>query len=610
MEKQKIDLVRHSLSHLMSMAVQELYPSVGLGVGPVIENGFYQDYDLPEVISPEILPKLEKRMRELIKKDIKFEQRDMDFDEALKIYKNDPYKTELINDLKAAGEKKVSFYKSGDFDNLCLGPHVASTKEIDPQAFKLTSIAGAYWRGDEKNKMLTRIYGLAFETKEKLDEYVAQQEEAKKRDHRVLGKDLGLFVFSDLVGKGLPTFGPKGATIKRILERFTVDEELKRGYHHVITPDLAKVDLYRKSGHYPYYKDTMYPVMKIDEEELILRPMTCPHHFMFYKSEPHSYRDLPYRIGEIAHQYRYEKSGELSGLTRVRMFCLADAHIIAAKDQAKQTIKEVLELIDFINGTLGLVKGTDYRYRLSLGDRTDTKKYYKDDASWDYAENVLREVLTEVKAPFYEAGNEAAFYGPKIDIQVKKVDGKEETAFTVQYDFVMPERFELTFTNKKGEQEKPIVIHRSSIGCLERTMAFLIEHYAGNFPLWLSPVQVKVIPVRDTHNKYAEEIFQKLKEKNIRVTLDDRDLNLGKRVRAAKDERVPYWLVLGDKEVDSGTVTLESRDAGRSVSGGASDEKSKREEANKKTNESEAQVGQMKISELLEKLETEIREKK
>ncbi|MFH0804550.1 MAG: threonine--tRNA ligase [Candidatus Zambryskibacteria bacterium] len=569
--EEKIEKIRHSLSHLMSMAVQELYPNVGLGVGPTIENGFYQDYDLPAeasakeglptALTPEILPKLEKRMRELIKENIKFEQHDMDFDEALKLYKNDPYKTELIKDLKESGESKVSFYKSSEFDNLCAGPHVSSTKEIDPNAFKLTHIAGAYWRGDEKNKMLTRIYGLAFESKEELLEYLKNQEEAKKRDHRVIGKDLGLFVFSDLVGKGLPTFGPKGATIKRILERFTTDEELKRGYHHVITPDLAKVDLYKKSGHYPYYKDTMYPVMKIDEEELILRPMTCPHHFMFYKSEPHSYRDLPYRIGEIAHQYRYEKSGELSGLTRVRMFCLADAHIITAKGEAKQVIKEVLELIDFINNALGITKGVDYRYRLSLGDRSDTKKYYKDDASWDYAENVLREVLTEVKAPFYEATNEAAFYGPKIDIQVKRASDNEETAFTVQYDFVMPERFDLSFTNKEGKPERPIVVHRSSIGCLERTMAFLIEHYAGNFPLWLSPVQVKVIPVRESHNEYAKEVYEMLKENDIRVEVDLEDENLGKKVRAAKNERIPYWIVLGDKEVASKEVTVEARGA-------------------------------------------------
>jgi len=581
---------RHSLSHLMSMAVQELYPQVGLGVGPVIENGFYQDYDLPaEALAKEgLLELLEKRMRELIKENIKFEQHDMDFNEALKLYKNDPYKTELINDLKNAGEKKVSFYKSDWFDNLCAGPHVKSTKEINPEAFKLTHIAGAYWRGDEKNKMLTRIYGLAFESKEELDEYLALQEEAKKRDHRVIGKNLRLFVFSDLVGKGLPTFGPKGATIKRELERFTTDEELKRGYHHIITPDLAKVDLYKKSGHYPYYKDTMYPVMKIDEEELILKPMTCPHHFMFYKSEPHSYRDLPYRIAEIAHQYRYEKSGELSGLTRVRMFCLADAHIITAKDQAKQVIKEVLELIDFINGTLGIIKGTDYRYRLSLGDRFDTKKYYKDDVSWNYAENVLREVLNEVKAPFYEAANEAAFYGPKIDIQVKKISGTEETAFTVQYDFVMPERFDLIFTNKEGKSERPIVIHRSSIGCLERTMAFLIEKYAGNFPLWLSPVQVKVIPVRKSHNVYAQEVYETLKKNDIRAEVDLEDKNLGKKVRAAKNEKIPYWIVVGDKEVESKEVTVESR--------GSGDESQK--------------LGSMSPSKFLELLQKQIKEKK
>ena len=559
---EKLDKIRHSLAHLMIMAVQELYPDAGLGVGPWIENGFYQDFDLPEAITPEILPKLEKRMRELIKEDIKFVQRNVDFNEAYKFYKNDPYKTGFIDDLKERGEKQVSFYKSGELDNLCAGPHVESAKEINPNAFKLTTIAGAYWRGDEKNKMLQRIYGIAFETKDELQKYLKMMEEAEKRDHRKLGKDLGLFVFSDLVGKGLPTFGPKGATIKRELERFTIDEELKRGYHHVVTPDLAKVDLYKKSGHYPYYKDTMYPVMKIDEEELILKPMTCPHHFMFYKSQPHSYRELPYRIGEIAHQYRYEKSGELSGLTRVRMFCLADAHIIAAKDQAKQVIKEVLELIDFINGTLGLTKGEDYRYRLSLGDRSDTKKYHKDDASWDYAENVLREVLTEAKAPFYEAANEAAFYGPKIDIQIKKISGSEETAFTVQYDFVMAERFDLYFTDKEGKQERPIVIHRSSIGCLERTMAFLIEHYAGAFPTWLSPVQALIIPVSEKFIDYAKEVKDQMLSNGIRVELDDSNESLGKRVRNGEKEKTPYILVIGEKEVESKSVAVRKRGEG------------------------------------------------
>lgn len=574
LETSNIEKIRHSLSHLLAAAVLEIWPDALPTLGPATDVGFYYDFDFGDAnVSEKDFEKIEKKMREIAKTWQGFEGKEISFEEAKKLFAHNPYKLELIEEINNDGHSstelgtgKITTYTSGQFTDLCRGGHTEDMKEVAMDGWKLERVAGAYWRGNEKNKMLTRIYGLAFESKEKLDEYLTMQEEAKKRDHRVIGKDLGLFVFSDLVGKGLPTFGPKGATIKRELERFTIDEELKRGYHHVVTPDLAKVDLYKKSGHYPYYKDTMYPVMKIDEEELILKPMTCPHHFMFFKSEPHSYRELPYRIGEIAHQYRYEKSGELSGLTRVRMFCLADAHIIAAKDQAKQVIKEVLELIDFINGTLGLVKGKDYRYRLSLGDRSDDKKYYKDDASWEYAESVLREVLTEVEAPFYEASNEAAFYGPKIDIQVKKASGSEETAFTVQYDFVMPDRFELEFTNKKGEKEKPIVIHRSSIGCLERTMAFLIEHYAGNFPLWLSPVQVKVIPVRENHNEYAQEVYEILKAAGIRVEVDLEDENLGKKVRAAKNEKIPYWIVVGDKEVESKQFTLESREGAKTES--------------------------------------------
>ena len=590
---EQIDLARHSLSHLMSMATQELYPEVGLGVGPVIDNGFYQDYDLPEVITPEILPKLEKRMRELIKKNIKFEQHDMDLDEALKLYKNDPYKTELINDLKTAGESKVSFYKSGEFDNLCLGPHVSSTKEINPDAFKLTHIAGAYWRGNEKNKMLTRIYGLAFESKKELEEYLALQEEAKKRDHRVIGKDLGLFVFSELVGKGLPLFTEKGSIIRRQLERFIVDEEIKRGYQHVYTPDLAKVELYKTSGHYPYYKDTMYPIMKIDEEELILRPMTCPHHFQLYASSPHTYKELPIRIAELAKQFRYEKSGELTGLMRVRSFCLADAHIVCRKDQAVSEINGVLDLIEYAALAMGLKKGENFRYRLSLGDRSDNnKKYYKDDEAWNFAENVLRSVLKDRKAPFFEAEGEAAFYGPKIDIQMKNFSGKEDTAFTVQYDFVMPKRFNLVYIDENSKKQEPIVIHRSSIGAIERVMAFLIERYAGNFPLWLSPVQVKVIPVRKTHNTYAKEIYDLLKENGIRAEVDLEDENLGKKVRQAKNEKIPYWIVLGDKEVESKEVTVESR-------------------GNPSADKGEGQkIGSMPAQKFLELLQKEIKEKK
>jgi len=580
---EQLDKIRHSTSHILAYAISELFPDVKFAIGPNIEDGFYYDFDLGDKsFSPEDLARIEEKMSEIIKQKIDFEKSELPIKEALQKMKSQPYKLELIKDLEKEGEKKVSFYKVGGFTDLCRGPHVKNTRELG--VFKLTKIAGAYWRGDEKNKMLQRIYGTAFETQKELKDYLTRVEEAEKRDHRKIGKDLKLFVFSDLIGKGLPTFGPKGATIKRELERFTIDEELKRGYHHIVTPDLAKVDLYKKSGHYPYYKDTMYPVMKIDEEELILKPMTCPHHFMFYKSEPHSYRELPYRIGEIAHQYRYEKSGELSGLTRLRMFCLADAHIIAGKDQAKQVIKEVLELIDFINETLGLVKGKDYRYRLSLGDRSDTKKYYKDDKAWDYAESVLREVLEETKAPFYEAANEAAFYGPKIDIQVKKVSGSEETAFTVQYDFVMPERFELTFINKDGKEERPIVIHRSSIGCLERTMAFLIEHYAGAFPVWISPVQAIVIPVSEKYNGYGEKVSAELKQAGARVELDNSDQSLGKRIREAEKQKTPYILIVGDKEMKDKSVAVRKRGQG--------------------------DLGTQKLEEFIKKIKKEIEDKK
>jgi threonyl-tRNA synthetase len=559
--KPDLSTIRHSAEHVLTQAMNRLYPNKFLmAMGPATDDGFYFDFEPigDFKISENDFPAIETEMAKIIKENLPIIRQEISLDDAKKLFKDNPYKMEWLNSIENRGEV-ITIYKTGDeFTDLCAGPHVRYTKQI--KAFKLLSIAGAYWHGDEKNKMLTRIYGTAFDSKEELEKYLKQIEDAKLNDHRKIGQDLKLFVFSDLIGKGLPTFGPKGATIKRELERFTIDEELKRGYHHVITPDLAKVDLYKKSGHYPYYKDTMYPIMKIDEEELILKPMTCPHHFMFYKSEPHSYRDLPYRIGEIAHQYRYEKSGELSGLTRVRMFCLADAHIISAKEQAKQVIKEVLELIDFINSTLGMIKGTDYRYRLSLGDRTDTKKYYKDDASWDYAENVLREVLTETKSPFYEASNEAAFYGPKIDIQVKKAGGKEETAFTVQYDFVMPERFELEFTNKEGKPERPIVIHRSSIGCLERTMAFLIEKYKGNFPLWIAPVQVKIIPITDNQLEYAQKIGETLRENNIRIEIDDKSETMQNKIRNAAGEKIPYMVILGGREAENKTISVRQRD--------------------------------------------------
>jgi threonyl-tRNA synthetase len=549
-----LDTMRHSASHVMAEAILSIFPEAKFAIGPAIEDGFYYDFELPRPLSPEDLPVIEKKMAEIIKADLPFTHREITKDEAKKLFAAQPYKLELIEEIT---DDRVGIYEQGEFTDLCRGPHVKSTGEI--KAFKLTSIAGAYWRGDEHNPMLQRIYGLAFKSQEELDNYLEHLEEIKKRDHRKIGKDLDLFVFSELVGKGLPIFTEKGSIIRRELERFVVDEELKRGYKHIYTPDLALVELFRTSGHYPYYKDTMYPVMKIDDEELILRPMTCPHHYQYYASRPRSYRELPFRIAELAKQFRYEKSGELTGLIRARMFCLADSHIICQKEQAVSEINQVIDLIEYVAGVLGYKAGEDYRYRLSLGDRADTKKYFKDDESWDYAEKVLRDVLIQRGANFFEAENEAAFYGPKIDIQMKNVAGKEETAFTVQYDFVGPKRFNLTYIDTDGKEKEPIVIHRSSIGAIERTMAFLIEHYAGAFPTWLAPVQVKIIPVADRYNEPAKKVMAEFKNHGIRAEIDDRSERMNLKIRQAQLEKVPYMVVIGDKEIEGNTVAVRRR---------------------------------------------------
>jgi len=555
--------LRHTLAHLLAASVRELYPGAQNAIGPSIDNGFYQDFDLPEQISDKDLQKIEQKMKELLKKWDRFEKREVTAEEAKKEFGWNKYKIELIEEFEKEN-KNLTFYTAGNFLDLCKGGHLEHpNKELPSNAFKLDRVAGAYWRGDEKNKMLTRIYGLAFETKEELEKYINQREEAKKRDHRKLGVELDLFHFSETVGKGLPLLTPKGATIRRELERFIVDEEIKRGYLHVLTPDIAKLDLYKKSGHYPHYKDSMYAPIKIDEEEFMLRPMTCPHHFELYLRSPHSYRELPMRIAELAQLYRYEQSGELSGLLRVRTFCLADAHIICAgAEQAVSEIGKALDLIEYIAGIFGLKHGDNYWYRLSLGDRTNAEKYHKNDAAWDQGEDLLRKHLQSRGSHFVEAPGEAAFYGPKVDIQMKNVNGKEDTAFTVQYDFCMPERFDLQYAAEDGSKKRAVVVHRSSIGAFERIMAFLIEYYAGAFPLWLSPVQVKVIPVRENHNQYAKEIYEMLKENNIRAELDDADANLGSKVRDAKNNKIPYWIVLGDKEIEAGAATLESRDTG------------------------------------------------
>ena len=556
----ELEKIRHSLSHLMAMAVLKKFPKAKLAIGPVIENGFYYDFDLGKdnKITEMDLLKLQKEMKKLISQNIEFKKIvAKDKKEALKMMSGE-FKKELIEELPKS--EKITFYESGDFTDLCAGPHVESTKEINKDGFKLTKTAGAYWRGDEKNKMLTRIYGVAFNNKKELDEYLEMLAEAEKRDHRKLGKELDLFVFSPIVGKGLPLWTEKGTTIRRELENFIIAEEIKRGYKHVNTPDIAKIDLYKKSGHYPYYKDSMYSPIKIDDEEFMLRPMSCPHHFELYLSRPRSYKELPLRIAEVAKLYRYEQSGELTGLMRVRSFCLADSHIICADSaQAKSEVNDVLDLIEYISNTFGLKMGDNYSYRLSLGDRKDTEKYFKNDKAWDEAETILRDVLKNRKCKFVEAESEAAFYGPKIDIQMKNVLGKEETAFTVQYDFVMPERFNLNYIDKDGKEKKAIVIHRSSIGAIERVMAFLIEHFAGAFPLWLSPIQVKIISVGEAHFTYCEELANKFKSQGIRVETDLNNETVGNKIRKAVSEKTPSMLVIGDKEVASNDLAVRVR---------------------------------------------------
>lgn len=554
MQDEKLSSLRHSAAHLLAAAVLELFPNTKLTIGPSIESGFYYDFEFEKPISEENFPKIEEKMHEILKTWDGFTHREVTEREAKEFYKDNEYKRELVDEIVKKREK-ITFYKIGDpstgsgraFEDLCRGGHSEDPKK-EIGAFKLLSVAGAYWRGDEKNKMLTRIYATAFPTKKELDEHLALLEDAKRRDHRKIGKDLGLFVFSDLVGPGLPLLTPKGSTIRRLLERFIVDEEIKRGYMHVYTPPLAKTELYKTSGHYPYYKDTMYPPMIVDEDELILRPMTCPHHFMLYKASPRSYKELPIRYAEISPQFRYEKSGELSGLMRVRCFMLSDAHIIAPSEQTDNIVNEVLDLIEYVNNVFGLTKGVDYRYRLSLGDRNDNKKYFKDDAAWDKAEQTLRDVLKKRESPFYEAEAEAAFYGPKIDIQLKNVMGREETAFTVQYDFVMPKRFKLSYIDSDGSEKEPIVIHRASIGAIERTMAFLIEKYAGAFPMWLAPVQVSVLPISDKVMDYSKTVYERLKGENVRVEYERSNETIGAKIRMATLQKVPYLCIIGAKE--------------------------------------------------------------
>jgi threonyl-tRNA synthetase len=557
--------MRHTGEHVLHMAVSELYPEVRRAMGPPIEDGFYFDFDPNSVIITENdLPRIEEKMLEIQKRKLPLIRREITIEEGRKLFENNRYKLEWIEEFSSEG-KNLSVYWTGDPDSyenadadLCKGPHVENTNDIGH--FRLLSIAGAYWRGDEKNKMLTRIYATSFPSRKELEEHLKLLEEAKLRDHRKLGKELDLFVFSETIGKGLPLWTPRGSTIRRELERFIVDEEIKRGYLHVYTPDIARIQLYEKSGHYPYYKDSMYAPIEDEDEKFMLRPMTCPHHFELYLSKPRSYRELPMKIAELAQLYRYEKSGELSGLVRVRTFCLADAHIVAKPDQAEQQIDEVLDLIEYVAQSFGLEPKKNYRFRLSLGNRNDDKKYYKDDKAWDFAENVLRKVLDDRGTDYFEAEDEAAFYGPKIDLQMKNVLGKEETAFTVQYDFVMPKRFNLNYTDSDGVEKEAIVIHRSSIGAIERVMAFLIEHFGGAFPAWLSPEQVALIPISAETNSYANELKSELEELGVKVVSSDRDEMMQAKIRDAQEMKIPYMLILGKREQADRTISLRYRD--------------------------------------------------
>ncbi len=553
----KLEVIRHSLSHLMSMAIEEIYPKVGLGVGPAIDNGFYQDYDLPEAITPEILPKLEKRMREMIKDKIMFERHQVSLKEALEFYKHDPYKTEMIHGLKAAGEKKVSFYKSGFFDNLCDGPHVKSTREIDPEAFKLTKIAGAYWRGSEKNKMLTRIYGIAFATQAELDEYLKMMAEAEKRDHRKIGKEQELFFFDDLVGKGLPIWLPKGAIIRTEIEKLAIEKESQAGYERVVTPLLGKKELYITSGHLPYYEDSMYPAMEMDDGIYYLKAMNCPHHHLIFRSKLRSYRDLPLRLAEYGVCHRNELSGTLAGLLRVRVMTMNDAHIYCTQGQIEDEFKGVINLILDYFKIFGI---KEHWFRLSEWDPKHTEKYINQPKNWKYSQNLLKKVLSNLGVKYTEAVDEAAFYGPKVDVQFKSALGREETLSTIQLDFLAKERFNLNYVDKDGRENNEVfVIHRAPLSVHERFSAFLIELYAGVWPVWLSPVQVKILSVGQAHIDYCQKLAAEFKQAGVRVEVDQADETVGNKIRKAVEEKIPYVLVIGDKEVGSDKLSVRDR---------------------------------------------------
>lgn len=550
-ENEKLSVMNHSCAHLLAQAVQHLYPNAKFWVGPVIEEGFYYDIDLGDtVIKEEDLEKIEKEMKKIAKDGKRIVRHELTKEEALERFKNDPYKIDLISRMDE-NSTVISCYTQGDFTDLCRGPHVETVKEL--KYFKLLKVSGAYWKGDAKNKMLQRIYGVCFDNEEDLNNYLTELAEAKERDHRKIGKDLSIFMTSDLVGKGMPLWLPNGAIIRKQLENYIYEKERKMGYLHVYTPCVGTTELYKTSGHWDHYKENMFPMMKVDDEEFVLRPMNCPHHMLIYANELHSYRDLPIRIGEFATDFRYEASGAVKGLERVRCMCQNDAHLFVTPEQIKEEFKKVVSLILDVYKDFGF---KNYSFRLSLRDPEDKEKYFDDDEMWNTAEDKLREVLNEYGCSYKEAIGEAAFYGPKLDVEVKPAVGPEVTLSTCQLDFLLPRRFDLSYIDKDGSKKTPVVIHRAIFGTFDRFTAFLMEETKGAFPLWLCPTEVNIIPVNnDYHLEYAKEVYKELDDLNIRVNLDDRNEKLSYKMRESQTKKNPITLILGDKEVESKTIS-------------------------------------------------------
>ncbi|MRG87661.1 threonine--tRNA ligase [Salinibacillus xinjiangensis] len=551
-DQEGVEILRHSTAHLMAQAIKRLYGNVQLGVGPVIENGFYYDIDMEEKITPEDLEKIEKEMKKIVDEALEVVRVEVTREEAKEMYQEigDELKLELIDDIPEG--EKLTIYKQGEFFDLCRGPHVPHTGKI--KVFKLLNISGAYWRGDSDNKMLQRIYGTAFEKKGQLEEHLKMLEEAKERDHRKLGKELDIFAVNQKVGQGLPLWLPKGATIRRTIERYIVDIEERLGYDHVYTPVLGSVDLYKTSGHWDHYQDDMFPTLEMDNEDLVLRPMNCPHHMMVYKNQLHSYRNLPVRIAELGTMHRHEMSGALAGLQRVRAMTLNDAHIFSRPDQLKEEFVRVVNLVQAVYKDFGI---DNYYFRLSYRDPEDKEKYVDNDEMWEKAQALLKETMEDLELEYVEAEGEAAFYGPKLDVQVKTALGKDETLSTVQLDFHLPERFDLTYIGEDGKEHRPVVIHRGVVSTMERFVAFLIEEYKGAFPTWLAPVQARIIPVSmEAHFDYAKELEDKFRMEGFRVELDERDEKIGYKIREAQTQKIPYALVVGDQEIEKNAVNV------------------------------------------------------